>query len=295
MIWPKISIVTPSYNHGAFLEDTICSVLDQKYPNLEYIIIDGGSSDGSLDIIKRYAKHLHYWESEKDNGHAHALNKGFSHATGDIMAWQNSDDKYTPWSFSIVGEIFTQCPEVRWLCGFPGLWDVKGRLSTIDTLNPKLNVYNYLTGKYKWIPQDSVFWRRTLWNKAGGFLDESYPLMCDGELWTRFFLHEKLYYVHASLSGYRVHGTNRAMLNRKACDADMARAIAKLKQNLPREILDTYKKMPWHYQPKVADYFCFFFNKRLYQKLFLPESVLTYPVVIYEGNKWIACPLNQTR
>ncbi len=94
MNYPKISIVTPSFNHAQFLEETILSVITQNYPNLEYVIIDGGSTDGSVDIIKKYEKHLTYWVSEPDNGHGDALNKGFAKSTGEIMAWINSDDKY---------------------------------------------------------------------------------------------------------------------------------------------------------------------------------------------------------
>src|SRR5436190_21083496 len=92
--FPKISVVTPSYNQGQFLEATITSILDQKYPNLEYIIMDGGSTDNSIEIIKKYEKHLSYWQSQKDRGQNHAITEGFKHATGEIFAYLNSDDKY---------------------------------------------------------------------------------------------------------------------------------------------------------------------------------------------------------
>ena len=106
MKYPKISIVTPSFNQAEFLEQTICSVLNQNYPNLEYIIIDGGSTDGSVEIIKKYADKFTYWVSEKDNGQYDAINKGFSHTTGDIMGWINSSDIYYPWTLSMIAEIF---------------------------------------------------------------------------------------------------------------------------------------------------------------------------------------------
>lgn len=108
----KISIVTPSFNQASFLEETIDSVLSQRDPNLEYVIMDGGSSDNSVEVIKRKTSRLAYWTSEPDKGQYDAINKGFAKTTGDIMAWINSDDKYTPWAFSIVRDLFTKYPQI---------------------------------------------------------------------------------------------------------------------------------------------------------------------------------------
>jgi len=111
----KISIVTPTYNQAEYIEATILSVLNQRYPNLEYIIIDGGSTDGTVDIIKKYADQLTYWCSEPDGGQYAAINKGFAHATGDVMAWLNSDDLYMPYTLHAVGSIMDSLEEVKWL------------------------------------------------------------------------------------------------------------------------------------------------------------------------------------
>jgi hypothetical protein len=220
---PSISIVTPCFNHARFIEQTIRSVLDQDHAGVEYVVIDGGSTDGSSDIIRRYSSRLSYWVSEPDRGHANALNKGFARTSGEIMAWINSDDLYLPWTLRTVAEIFASHPEVQWITGVNAWWDDHGRLTNAKE-NFK-NKYDYLIGRYAWIQQESTFWRRSLWTEAGGQLDESYRFMVDGELWTRFFACAPLHHVGCVLGGFRSWGENRSSLHYDECHAEMRRAI----------------------------------------------------------------------
>ena len=231
----KISVVTPSYNQVQFLEETIRSVIDQGYPDLEYVVIDGGSSDGSPEIIKKYEDHLHYWVSEPDKSHGDALNKGFQKTTGEVMAWINSDDKYMPWTFEIVSEIFTLFPHVNWIVGTYGIWASDGRLTNVYVKNK--NIYDFLMGRFDWIQQESVFWRRSLWEKAGATINSSYGLMVDGELWCRFFLKDDLYHVRTVIGGYRHHDQNRAGEYYSECLEEMRKSISDMRKECDDVIL----------------------------------------------------------
>jgi len=221
LIHPKISIITVNLNNARFLEEAIVSVLSQNYPNLEYIIIDGGSTDGSLEIIRKYESQLAYWTSEKDEGYGFALQKGFGKATGEIMAWLNSDDVYYPGSLFTVAEVFTRHPQAKWITGFPSWVSEKGfRLGEMPNIGnsywaKRYDLYlkysrwsrtRYLGGDFRAIQQESTFWRRELWEKAGGVMSVNYKLAADTELWCRFFRYEKLYTVPHILAGFRWSG-----------------------------------------------------------------------------------------
>lgn len=206
--FPKISIVTPSFNQGKFLERTILSILNQNYPNLEYVIIDGGSTDGSQKIIKKYQKQLYYWESKLDRGQSHAVNKGFSKTNGEIMAWLNSDDILSPGALHLVASIFKKLDEVSWLTSLPST--INDQDYQLYLAPPPLYVRNFIkqgwyTRKFMgFIIQEGTFWRRSLWDKAGGKLKEvSYSM--DLKLWQSFAEHEQLYCVHACLASYRLN------------------------------------------------------------------------------------------
>lgn len=284
--FPKISIVTPSYNQAEFLEETLQSVITQNYIDLEYVVIDGGSTDNSQDIIKKYEGNLKYWVSEQDNGHGDALNKGFAHTTGDIMAWINSDDKYTPWTFKAVANIFTQNPDVMWIMGIPTLWNEDGAM--IDAIKTNKNIYDYLSGNYAWIQQESVFWRRSLWEKAGSFINTNYQLMVDGELWSRFFLHEKLHSVHCILGGYRSYARNRAGIYAKTCHSEMRQAIIEMKKHCNQDILVTQSKLEKIRHQKKHNIFnstlSIFQQKRSCDLSVLKEA--EYDIIVYDGGSW---------
>jgi glycosyltransferase involved in cell wall biosynthesis len=237
MNFKKISIVTPVYNGDKYLEDTILSVINQGYPNLEYIIIDGGSTDGTVDIIKKYEKHLTYWVSEPDEGLYHAVQKGFEKSTGDIMAWINADDMYHKGAFSMVAELFTQFPKTDWMMGIPSIYDEQGRTVMVDNFKPwcKADLYS---GNYEWIQQESTFWRRSLWEKAGSTLSLNLKYAADFELWLRFFRYAELYSLKSLLSGFRFRSGNQVSLdNRSAYINEVQVAISEELARLPKAYL----------------------------------------------------------
>lgn len=181
--FPKISIVTPSFNQGKFLEKTILSVLEQDYPNLEYIVIDGGSTDNSVEIIKKYEQHLTYWVSEPDRGQSHAINKGFERATGEIFGWLNSDDWYHPGALKAVAEAFAANPDAGAVVGAGDMVDADGNQMYMF---PPFDVN--LTSLFHWIDrffmQPSCFFRSNTWNVCGQ-LTEHIHFAMDLDYWIR--------------------------------------------------------------------------------------------------------------
>ncbi|MCX7879301.1 MAG: glycosyltransferase [Ignavibacteria bacterium] len=203
--YPKISIITPNLNQGDFIQECIESILSQNYPNLEYFIIDGGSTDKSVQIIKKYSKYLSGWVSEKDNGQYDAINKGFSRATGEILAWLNADDFYLPGSLFFVAEVFATFNNCLWLTNSKiTSLSVENFLQT----NWGEKFYSYekiLSGKYDspFIQQEGTFWRRSLWEMSGSYVETNYSMASDLELWCRFFRFTNLYTISVPLAVFR--------------------------------------------------------------------------------------------
>lgn len=225
---PTLSIVTPSYNQAAFLEECIDSVLSQGYPNLEYVIMDGGSTDGSVEIIKKYEKYLTYWQSRPDGGQYQAINKGFRHTRGEIMTWLNSDDKFHPLAFAKAASVFMTYAEVQWLTGRHNHWDTTGRLCWFDDHSQVLSRRKHLNGFFDrpFIQQEGTFWRRSLWQASGGGVATGLELAADLELWMRFFRLTRLYVVDTLLAGFRVHENQKSALHNKRYYAEAQGIIA---------------------------------------------------------------------
>lgn len=221
MVSYKVSIVTPSYNQVQFLERTIQSVLDQTYPDLEYIIIDGGSNDGSVDVIKRYEQELAYWVSEPDQGQTDAINKGFDRATGDVYAWINSDDIYRPHAVAEAVEYLSQNADVGMVYGDVEIINADGEV--IGSFNAQQTSYRRLRRGGVYIPQPASFWRADLWEQVGP-LDPSYYFAMDYDLWLRLAKVSKLaYYQGHTWAYFRLHGESKTIASDARCWDEMLR------------------------------------------------------------------------
>jgi glycosyltransferase involved in cell wall biosynthesis len=271
MSLPKISIVTPSFNQGEFLEATIRSVLSQNYPNLEYIIIDGGSTDGSVEIIKKYEKSIHYWISEPDQGQYDAINRGFSRATGEILAWLNSDDMYFPWAFRTVSNIMSEHHDIEWLTTLsPAYWDWHGYCVKISDLIPGYSKEAYLDGcyiperyrkkkilaLYDFIQQESTFWKRSLWERMGGCISSKYKLAADFDLWGTFYQYAELYGTMSPLAGFRLQGKQKTT-QQETYEAEAEKSLCTLRESVgwsPNYFREACVKLKLGEIPKLRRY-----------------------------------------
>lgn len=204
---PKISIITPSFNQGKYIEETIKSVLDQNYPNLEYIIIDGGSTDGTVEVIRKYESRISYWVSEKDRGQTHAINKGLARASGDIIAYINSDDYYASDAFRLVADEFIRHPQASLIHGICAIVNEQGekidqRLASITQYEEILDLWGVWWNKRNFV-QPEVFWTKAAFKNAGYF-NESLFYVMDYEYWLRILKNNgQVLTVQQELSNFR--------------------------------------------------------------------------------------------
>ncbi len=245
-LWPKISIVTPSFNQVQFLEETIRSVLLQGYPNLEYIIIDGGSSDGSIDIIRKYEAWLAYWISEPDRGQSNAINKGFSRSSGEIMAWINSDDYYAPDAFKTVADTFIHT-DTSWIAGNGYICRVNGEITQF--------ICHPITRPDQWLLSDplsqpSVFWKRSIWNASSG-LDESLHHSLDYDLWIKFSNSQPFpYWLDQLISYFRIHEDSKSFKDLVAFEKENKRIFQHYRNRL--SLWDQFRV--WKYRQEKISY-----------------------------------------
>ena len=206
---PLVSIVTPSFNQVQFLEETLLSILDQDYPRFECIVVDGGSTDGSLEIIERYAARLAHWVSEADLGQADAINKGFALARGQIFAWLNSDDTYLPGAIGEAVGYLKSHPEVGMVYGNAYYIDASGR--RIGRYPARSTDYRGLRRGVNNVTQQAMFFRSTLWRMVGP-LDASFYYAMDYDLWVRLAAVTPIAFHDHYWANFRLHGDSKSML-----------------------------------------------------------------------------------
>lgn len=215
-----VSIVTPSYNQARYVEDTIRSVVSQDYPQIEYLIVDGGSTDGTVDLIKKYEDRLAWWVSEQDRGQTDAINKGFARARGDILAWINSDDTYEPGAVAAAVQYLENHPEVGMVYGDCNFIDESGRV--IGKFNAAQTNYHLLRRGYVHIPQQTMFFRAGLWRQVGP-LDPSFYFAMDYDLWTRIAARTEIKYVPQTWANFRLHLSGKTIAADDRCWPEMIR------------------------------------------------------------------------
>ena len=215
-----VSIITPSYNQDQYLEATMRSVLDQDYEHIEYIVVDGGSTDGSVEIIKKYADRLAWWVSEKDQGQTAALNKGFARASGDILAWLNSDDTYEPGAITEAVRYLKTHPETGLLYGDANFINAKGE--EIGKFPSRQTDYRRLRQGYVHVSQQASFFRADLWRQVGP-LDPSFYFAMDYDLWVRLAALAPVVYLPRLWANFRLHDDAKTIASDARCWPEMLR------------------------------------------------------------------------
>lgn len=217
---PKISLITPNYNGADYLSECLDSVVNQDYEALEFVVVDGASTDGSRFIINQYEPWISDYVCEPDEGHADALNKGFARTSGEIMGWINSDDILLPHCLEKVAAVFEAYPHIEWITGRASTINSSGVINHVSDVRSWSRL-RFLCGDHRWIQQESTFWRRSLWTRAGAQMDTSLNLANDFELWARFFRHAPLYSLDQMLGGFRIRDGQRSVSFRSTYEAEV--------------------------------------------------------------------------
>jgi len=249
--WPKVSIITPSYNQGHFLEETIRSVLLQGYPNLEYFIMDGGSTDDSVAIIRKYEPWLTGWVSGKDGGQSDAINKGWERTSGEVLGWLNSDDWYVPGALLGVGRKFATKADCKWLvCSVDNYW-ANGKLQKRTTAGFESVVATLGRQDYR-LHQPGMFWRREVYERVGG-LDRSLHYSFDHEYWIRFLMEGyRPICVDEVVVNFRLHEQSKTQSNLRKAQVEDRVVLSRCHDRLTRAeiaevagLLDVYEAGYW--------------------------------------------------
>lgn len=222
---PSVSIVTPSFQQAGYLEHALRSVLEQGYPRLEYIVIDGASTDGSLEILRRYADRLAACVSEPDRGQTDALNKGFARATGDILAWLNADDVYRPGAVREAVDFLVDNPDVGMVYGDADFIDSQGHV--IGRFPAAQTDYRRLRHGYVHIPQPTAFFRASWWHQVGP-LDPSFYFAMDYDLWVRIAAVAPIRHLHRTWAAFRLHQDAKTLAAADRCWPEMIRVHRRL-------------------------------------------------------------------
>lgn len=223
----RVSIVVPSYNQGQFLDESLRSLFDQKDPNLEVLLVDGGSVDDSTKVIERWSSRLAWWESEKDRGQSHALNKGFARATGQWLGWLNSDDLLLPGALAQLRAQIESRPDVQWWTGGGRFIDVTGReISSYEATENLIRAEQLSDWRQHWIAQPSTFFTRAIYDAVGGNIREELHYAMDLELWLRLLKIAPPGRVPAPLSAYRTHAAGKTSAMAVQGEAEIVSVLA---------------------------------------------------------------------